>query len=307
MSRGRPKANQAATSHQFIRADEVVCDARNQSSRTCNTGQLRLETRQDFLLPKSSHAEIRLLRDLHFSAQRQYAFVQAAGGDGHLREPRVLLSSPLDCRMAGLLRTGRRRLKAEADILATIFRAAIAKGSRDTGMFGLRLQRHSFDFFVQKLAVLHPEGSGDLQRIEAAFGRTLFLHLTRLDKVEQAVSLVKAEQTGLWHAAPDGTELERTAPPSAPVYNSDEIRTWYERFAAYDRAWNDWFEMQGIEPFRIAYEALSADPLGSLRKVLSRLGLKCGAASGITPGVEKLADATNHEWATRFRLEHNIA
>ncbi|MDW9635482.1 sulfotransferase [Sinorhizobium meliloti] len=197
--------------------------------------------------------------------------------------------------------------RPEADILATIFRAAIAKGSRDTGMFGLRLQRHSFDFFVQKLAVLHPEGSGDLQRIEAAFGRTLFLHLTRLDKVEQAVSLVKAEQTGLWHAAPDGTELERTAPPSAPVYNSDEIRTWYERFAAYDRAWNDWFEMQGIEPFRIAYEALSADPLGSLRKVLSRLGLKCGAASGITPGVEKLADATNHEWATRFRLEHNIA
>lgn len=111
----------------------------------------------------------------------------------------------------------------------------------------------------------------------------------------------------MWHAAPDGTELERTAPPSAPVYNSDEIRTWYERFAAYDRAWNDWFEMQGIEPFRIAYEALSADPLGSLRKVLSRLGLKCEGASGITPGVGKLADATNHEWAMRFRLEHNIA
>lgn len=79
--------------------------------------------------------------------------------------------------------------RPEADILATIFRAAIAKGSGDTSMFGLRLQRHSFDFFVQKLAVLHPERSSDLQRIEAAFGQTLFLHLTRLDKVEQAVSL----------------------------------------------------------------------------------------------------------------------
>lgn len=33
--------------------------------------------------------------------------------------------------------------RPEADILATIFRAAIAKGSGDTSMFGLRLQRHS--------------------------------------------------------------------------------------------------------------------------------------------------------------------
>lgn len=194
----------------------------------------------------------------------------------------------------------------EPDVLATIFQSAIATGSLDTGVFGLRLQRHSFDFFVQKLAVLHPGRTSDLERIEAAFGRTLFVHLTRLDKVEQAVSLVKAEQTGLWHAAPDGTELERTSPPTAPVYNAGEIRTWYERFAAYDRDWIAWFARQGIEPLRITYEALSADPLESLRKILSRLGLNCDAASGVTPGVAKLADVTNQHWAERFRLEDNI-
>ena len=34
---------------------------------------------------------------------------------------------------------------------------------------------------------------------------------SRENKLAQAVSLIKAEQTGLWHIAPDGTELERVA------------------------------------------------------------------------------------------------
>ena len=103
--------------------------------------------------------------------------------------------------------------------LSMIFAAAISEGSADTGIFGLRLQRHSFAFFMKQLAVLHPESDGEYGRFQAAFGRTLFVHLTRTDKVAQAVSYVKAQQTGLWHMAPDGTELERLAPPKDPVYD----------------------------------------------------------------------------------------
>ncbi|MDK1388539.1 Stf0 family sulfotransferase [Sinorhizobium sp. 8-89] len=194
----------------------------------------------------------------------------------------------------------------EADLLALIFRAAIAKGSLDTGMFGLRLQRHSFDFFVRKLAVLHPERASDLERFEAAFGRTLFIHLTRLDKIQQAVSNVKAEQTGLWHMAPDGTELERLAPPSTPVYNAEVIRACCDRLTTYDLDWKNWFEVQGIEPLRITYETLSSDPIETLREILARLGLHRDAATGVAPGVAKLADETNQDWVSRFRLEHDI-
>ncbi|MGK9287127.1 Stf0 family sulfotransferase [Sinorhizobium meliloti] len=195
----------------------------------------------------------------------------------------------------------------ESDTLAMIFQEAIAKGRLDTGMFGLRLQRHSFDFFVQKRAVLHSEPAGDLKRFEAAFGRTLFIHLTRLDKVQQAVSHVKAEQTGLWHMAPDGTELERLAPPRVPVYNAEDIRACYDRLTTFDRDWNNWFDMQGIEPLRITYGALSSDPIETLREILGQLGLNRGAASGVVPGVAKLADETSQDWAARFRLERGIA
>ncbi|OLP45641.1 Stf0 family sulfotransferase [Rhizobium oryziradicis] len=192
---------------------------------------------------------------------------------------------------------------SEAEMLEAIFRAVQAKGSLDTGMFGLRLQRHSFEFFMEKLRVLHPGHDSDLQRLEAAFGRTLFIHLSRLDKVEQAVSCVKAEQTGLWHVAPDGTELERVAPVKEPVYDAAEIRATYDRFTDFDLGWKDWFEAQGIEPLRITYTTLSEDPVGCLRMILEALGVDADAANGVVPGVAKLADATNRDWVMRFRAE----
>ncbi len=196
---------------------------------------------------------------------------------------------------------------SDRDVLDAIFQAAIAKGSLETGMFGLRLQRHSFDFFVQKLAVLHPGLSSDSQRFRAAFGRTSFIHLTRRDKVEQAVSYVKALQTGLWHVAPDGTELERLSPPNDLIYDGNDIRAHCEEVTAYDRDWERWFAMQDIDPLRITYEALSARPIETLSQVLDHLGLDCEAAGGVEPGVAKLADKTSQVWVARFRSEHRIA
>ena len=195
----------------------------------------------------------------------------------------------------------------ERDVLDLIFRATIREGSFEMGIFGLRLQRHSFDFFAQKLAVLHPGFLNDAQRFRAAFGRTLFIHLTRQDKIEQAISYMKAEQTGLWHMAPDGTELERLAPPRHPAYNADQIQKYYDQFTTYDRDWQSWFDAEDIEPVRISYETLSADPLDTLRKVLDHLGLDRGAAHGVKPEVAKLADSTSLDWAARFRLEQDVS
>jgi len=194
----------------------------------------------------------------------------------------------------------------ERDVLDMVFRAAITEGSLDTGMFGLRLQRHSFDFFTQKLAVLHAGFSSDVQRLRAAFGHMSFIYLSRQNKVEQAVSLVKAEQTGLWHVAPDGRELERLAPPRDPEYDPDQIRAAFDQLTAYDRDWQSWFEAEKIEPLRITYEMLSRDPIDTLRKVLDHLGLDRGASNGMKPEVAKLADDTNRDWTARFRSSLDV-
>jgi LPS sulfotransferase NodH len=194
---------------------------------------------------------------------------------------------------------------SERETLAAIFDEARAQGANDTGIFGLRLQRHSFDFFLKKLEVLYPEPNNDSQRIKAAFGKTLFIHLTCKNRLEQAISYVKASQSGLWHQAPDGSELERLSAPCEPVYDADQIEQSMEELTAFDKEWESWFTMQDITPLPIIYNELSADPTGILAIILEQLGLDTKAARGINPGIAKLADMINRSWAERFLAERS--
>lgn len=155
---------------------------------------------------------------------------------------------------------------SERDMLRDVFDAARKHGTQNTGIFGLRLQRHSFSFFMRQVDTLHPNLPSDLERFQAAFGDTLFIHLSRTNKIEQAVSYVKATQTGLWHMAPDGTELERLSEPQEPVYNADEIANQLAALTTQDDDWEGWFSNEGITPLRIRYDVLSNDPAAVLKR-----------------------------------------
>lgn len=192
---------------------------------------------------------------------------------------------------------------SEQNKLAAVFAAVRTRGAAGTGLFGLRLQRGSFDYLAQKLGVLHAGHSSDAARFEAAFGQTLFIHLTRLDKLEQAISLTKAGQTGLWHQAPDGTELERLSAPQEPAYDRAMIAQNLKEVSALDRAWSDWFAQEKVEPLRITYEELSHDPQGVLMTALEALGVNRKAAQNVRPGVAKLADEQSRLWKQRFLID----
>ena len=187
--------------------------------------------------------------------------------------------------------------------LVAAFDAARASGTGDTGLFGLRLQRHSVDFFLQKLAELHPGLPTDTARLETAFGKILYIHLTRPDKIDQAVSRLKAEQSGLWHRAPDGPEIERLSPPPEQVYDAGAIARHVAEMSADDTAWAAWFAREGVVPHRISYDDLSRAPLVVLAGVLEALGLERSLADGIALPTAKLADAVSRTWAARFRAE----
>jgi trehalose 2-sulfotransferase len=192
---------------------------------------------------------------------------------------------------------------SEVEALRAVFAAALAEGRGETDVFGLRMQRGSFGFFAEKLRVVHPGLQSDAARMRAAFGRVLFIHLTRGDKLGQAISLVKASQSGLWHRNADGSELERLAPPQEPVYDRAVIAREMAELVAMDRGWLDWFAAEGISPLRISYEALSADPRAELARVLQALGRDPAAAAQLRPPVAKLADAVSRDWAARFSAE----
>lgn len=192
---------------------------------------------------------------------------------------------------------------SDSDILATVVKAAIKRGKADTDIFGLRLQRHSFDYFIEQMASLHPNLPNDRAHFQAAFGDTLFIHLSRENKIEQAVSCVKATQTGLWHMAADGTELERISPPKEPFYDADAISREIAELSAQDNDWKNWFAREDIVPLTLTYSQLAADPQGTTAIILERLGIDPKAAKETTPEVAKLSDATNRQWIKRFLAE----
>ena len=185
--------------------------------------------------------------------------------------------------------------------LKRVFDAAIRSGRAGGKLFGLRLQQHSLEFFLDQMRVFDPDAESDAERIHAVFGRTAFIYLTRRDKIAQAVSYAKAEQTGLWHRAPDGREIERLAPHADPRYNATALRDQVRQFDEQDRRWRTWFETQAISPTLLTYQHLSSDPQGGLALCLEALGLDPSAALSIKPGVGKLADKTSEQWAVQLR------
>ncbi|CAN7178259.1 Stf0 family sulfotransferase [Rhizobium sp. LjRoot254] len=178
--------------------------------------------------------------------------------------------------------------------------AVIREGNGESEIFGLRLMWEGGRELAADLAILYPELESDQCRFAKAFGQVSFLHLSREDKVAQAVSRLKAEQSGLWHMAADGSERERTAAHRAPVYDAERIAAFVDEAETHDAAWRHWFVEQGIEPLHLTYEGLTADPGRALAAVLHHLGLDAEAADVKT---RKMADQQSLEWAARFRAE----
>ena len=136
--------------------------------------------------------------------------------------------------------------------------------------------------------------------LESAFGPLVFIHLHRDDTVDQAISLLRAEQTGLWHKGADGSEIERLNPVETPGYSFDRLHAHVANLNSDKAAWSMWFRAEGITPLIVSYDALSADPAGVLVTICEALGTAPIARSKIEIPTAKLSDSTNAEWKARY-------
>ena len=149
------------------------------------------------------------------------------------------------------------------------------------------------------LAPVHPGHAGSAAGLlSAAFGRTRFVHLRRGDIVAQAVSLLRAEQTGVWFETAD----ERQEPTAEPGFDFGQVRDLVRQIEDDNAAWEGWFVAEGIQPYLVLYEELDADPVGITSGVLSFLGLDLPAGREITVRHRRLADELNARWIESYRL-----
>jgi LPS sulfotransferase NodH len=155
-----------------------------------------------------------------------------------------------------------------------------------------------------RLARLHPDLTGDeLGLLKREFGmRIRFVYLRRDDVLAQAVSWLRAEQTGVWFVGGKGEIGGGGGGIDAqPRFDRDAVTRILRTIEEHNAGWERWFEAYGVHPHRIRYEDLSADPHAVTHGVLDFLGLALPTGRRITPSHRRQADRLNQEWVERYR------
>ena len=174
---------------------------------------------------------------------------------------------------------------------------ALVAGRTGNGVFAARVMWGTLDEVIDKLGTLYPElARRDIDLLQRAFGRTEFVYLHRRDVVAQAVSWLRAEQTGVWVA-------DRDEPHGEPRFDRDKITEFVRTIDDHNAAWQQWFAGVGVEPFTVIYEDLDADPVGVTRGVLDALRLDLPLGRPVQTDHRRLADQLNAEWVDRYRAE----
>ena len=166
--------------------------------------------------------------------------------------------------------------------------------ARGTGVLGVKLHWDQIEVFLYLLRLRRGlRGAADREVIEAVFPAPCFVWLTREDVLAQAVSWWKAMTTRKWT---DGRPVR-----GEPTFDADGIAGRIRRIEEQTEAWRRWFEANRIEPLRVTYEQLTADPAAEVRRVLAFTGVSVQDDLIVEPRTERQADAVNEDWIRRYR------
>lgn len=181
--------------------------------------------------------------------------------------------------------------------------AVRSAGRGDTSVFGMRLMQESLQELLAYLRALSSAQTSDRACLEAAFGPLIFVHLERDDAVSQAVSLLRAEQSGLWHKARDGAEIERLAPTQPEGYDFDRLHRYVLGLQAQKARWREWFDAESIVPLDITYSTMCDDPVGVLRTLSEALDVMPPRKGDVIVPTAKLRDGTSADWKDRYESD----
>ncbi|HWT23816.1 MAG TPA: Stf0 family sulfotransferase [Solirubrobacteraceae bacterium] len=204
------------------------------------------------------------------------------------REPREYFDGA-DGDVVGLLPETRTGDPAGTDLECELPRY-LAEGTTPNGVFGAKLMWSYFGDLLARLGTT--PGGRALAAIEERFGSSLrWVHVTRRDKVEQAVSLWRAVQTRAWRASDEVC--------AEPVYDARGIRHLHRQLHAHEQAWRDWFADNRIAPLHVEYETFIAEHERTIRRVLHHLGVSVTHIPD--PPLSRQGDDRSARWVARFR------
>jgi|SRR5579859_1190806 len=174
----------------------------------------------------------------------------------------------------------------------------IEAGTTPNGIFGAKVHWYQFKDWSSKLRQL--PGSEEMTTpdlMSRLFPNLHYLWLTRSDKVRQAVSYLRAIQTGKWWKI-DGWEHIGN---NTQTFDFERIDRLQSLICANEAAWQEYFRECGVEPFIVTYEELAEDYQTTIQRVLESLHLPLIPDIQIAKTrLKKQADSKSEEWVQRY-------
>jgi LPS sulfotransferase NodH len=157
-------------------------------------------------------------------------------------------------------------------------------GATPNGVYGFKIFSHQFD------AVKATRWAERLPSLS-------FVYLERQDMLGQAMSLVRARQTGQW--------VPSIAAETEPVYRPDEIAVTLTLLARAQARWRYYFASNGLSVLHLDYEQVMASPQAAADAVGALVGLtETPKVDMARIGPEQIQrDALTEAWRARFIAE----
>ena len=132
------------------------------------------------------------------------------------------------------------------------------------------------------------------------FPNPVFIHVRRQDSLRQAISAVRATQTGLWRSIPG---VGRQSGVAEAVYDAGRIRDAMAFRAYCLNHWRGLFDALQVTPYDLTYEALDADLAGVTAKLAQHRGVK--ALDPPAPRMKRQSDDETEAWVLRYLREES--
>lgn len=153
--------------------------------------------------------------------------------------------------------------------------AVLAIGTTDNGVFGVKVHWDQFAAAVVAAAAEQTSIRSDVDFVRWWLTDVQVIHLTRRERLLQALSHYRAQHSGLW------AKLDEDVDFHIPEVDFNEIDRILQRNITWDERWNEFFIRSNIEPIRVIYEELVENYAAVVTAVLSELGLQ--PTSSVSP------------------------
>lgn len=175
---------------------------------------------------------------------------------------------------------------------------ALKSYSTASGVFGSKIGGGYWNDFARRLLDIEALAGLPLREaLDCCFPDLRYIHLTRRNKVRQAVSHWLAIQSGRWTSR----HVAKNLPPR---YDFAAIDALLQELAFREAVWADYFACHGIIPLQLVYEDFVQQVEATILRILDYLQIQRPADFQVpAPRHQPVGGELAEQWAQRFRKE----